>query len=64
MTKVTQLPAQMMASIKGLLTKKEKQLEKRKIALKAEDPFTDPERMNDNAAIDVEAAEQFGHERI
>ena len=27
----------------------------------ANDPFTDQGRINDNAAVDADAAEQFGH---
>lgn len=55
---------QMISSVVAGLTKKEKQLESRKKELMTEDPFADPERLNDNAAADTEAAEQFGHERI
>jgi DnaK suppressor protein len=52
------------STIKAFLTKQEKTLKDRKVALSAEDPFTDPDRLNDNAAIDTEANEQFGHQRI
>jgi DnaK suppressor protein len=64
MAKVNQIPNQMLHSMKLLLSNKERQLEKRKRELKAEDPFADPDRLNDNAAIDMEAAEQSGHERV
>ncbi len=32
--------------------------------MEKEDPFADSTRLNDNAAIDTEAAEEFGHERV
>lgn len=32
--------------------------------LKAQDPFVDPEHANDNAANDLEAREEEGHDRI
>lgn len=30
----------------------------------AQDPFSDPERSNDNAASDTEAGEEAGHDRL
>lgn len=47
-----------------LLQEKRQLLTKRQASLMEEDPFADPERLNDNASIDTEAAEQFGHERV
>ncbi len=38
-------------------------LEKRKRAISKEDPFKDVQRVDDNAAPDIEADEQFGHAR-
>lgn len=38
-------------------------MQKRKKEINKEDPFKDPMRVNDNAAFDVEADEQFGHAR-
>lgn len=32
--------------------------------MEKEDPFKDPDRVSDNAAVDTEAAEQFGHVNI
>lgn len=46
------------------LKREEKKLIQRKKSLEKEDPFTDPSRVNDNAASDKDAAEQFGHARI
>lgn len=63
MAKLT-FPQTLLRPIQEHLLKKEKQLTARQKALSEEDPFADPERLNDNAAIDTEAAEQFGHERV
>ena len=38
-------------------------LERRKKQISKEDPFKDPARVDDNAAPDIEADEQFGHAR-
>ncbi len=38
-------------------------MEKRKKTISKEDPFRDVNRVNDNAAPDIEADEQFGHAR-
>lgn len=39
-------------------------LEKRKAELDGEDPFADRSRVDDNAAVDTDAAEQIGHMRV
>ncbi len=39
-------------------------LEKRKAELDNEDPFADRSRVDDNAAVDTDAAEQIGHMRV
>lgn len=57
-------PAKVLAPVKKFLSKEEKKLEKRKKELDKEDPFEDVRRVSDNAAIDNEAAEQVGHERV
>ncbi|MBI2616801.1 TraR/DksA C4-type zinc finger protein [Candidatus Gottesmanbacteria bacterium] len=33
-------------------------------SLKAQDPFSDPDRLNDNAASDTDAIEEISHERM
>lgn len=33
-------------------------------SLKSQDPFSDPERLNDNAASDTDASEEISHERM
>lgn len=48
---------------KNLILEKAKLTEQLK-KLKQEDPFSDPERVNDNAASDTDAKEEVDHERI
>jgi len=57
-------PKKIIRPIANFLKREEKQLENRKKVLEKEDPFSDPTRLRDNAAVDAEAAEQFGHARI
>ncbi len=57
-------PAKVLEPIKKFLRLEEKKLEERKNVLEKEDPFFNRERIFDNAAVDTEAAEQFGHARI
>ena len=52
------------STIKELLTRKKRELEARLKSLTSEDPFSDVERLNDTAAIDTEAREEIGHERV
>lgn len=46
------------------LKQEKKKLEKRINELKKDDPFSDPDRVNDNAAVDTDVREQIGHETI
>lgn len=62
-TKSVSYPQEVTAPVKEYLGSKLSELEKRKKDLNKEDPFTDTSRINDNAAIDADAAEQFGHMR-
>jgi DnaK suppressor protein len=57
-------PAEILIPIKDHLENKLHQLKQRHADLVKEDPFEDADRLNDNAAIDGEASEQFGHARI
>ena len=50
-------------SIKRYLEERRRQIERRIATLKAEDPFSDTDRLSDNAASDTEAREEVGHER-
>lgn len=56
-------PPSVTAPVSDLLSDRLKVLEKRKKEISKEDPFKDTERVNDNAAPDIEADEQFGHAR-
>ncbi len=56
-------PASVLAPVAGFLTARLKLMEKRKKAISKEDPFRDTARVDDNAAPDIEADEQFGHAR-
>jgi RNA polymerase-binding transcription factor DksA len=56
---------------KDTLTELQKHLETEKIRLLArikeltvQDPFSDPDRTNDNAASDTEASEESNHDRV
>jgi RNA polymerase-binding transcription factor DksA len=56
-------PANVLAPVANMLRGRLQTLEKRKKEISKEDPFKDVERVNDNAAPDIEADEQFGHAR-
>jgi len=62
--KKIKFPLRVLKPLKNYLTREESKLVKRKKALTKEDPYEDTERLNDNAAIDTDAAEESGHERI
>ena len=57
-------PLKILNPLKNYLKKEEKKLKKRRIELEKEDPFTNQDRVNDNAAIDTEAKEESGHDRV
>ena len=57
-------PTDLLSPIGEFLSEQLKKLERRKNKLEEEDPFTDDARATDNAAVDAEAAEQYGHARI
>lgn len=56
-------PAGLMAPVANFLKNRISELEKRRKEISKEDPFKDPQRVDDNAAPDIEADEQFGHAR-
>lgn len=56
-------PAKLLKPVARLLSEQLKQLEKRKKEIEDSDPFKDSDRVYDNASIDDDAAEQFGHAR-
>jgi DnaK suppressor protein len=57
-------PSNILKPIANFLNLEKRRLEARKKSLEKEDPFADQDRLNDNAALDADAAEQFGHARI
>lgn len=63
MTKI-KFPLKVLLPVQKYLSDQVKKLEKRKEALELEDPFNDEDRVNDNAAVDTDAAEEFGHDRV
>mgnify|MGYP000572014898 CR=1 FL=1 len=58
-----QYPKNLLAPVFGALKKLESQLLLRRAKLKAEDPFLDGARLDDNADDGTEAAEQYGHDQ-
>ncbi|SRR5260221_10643706 len=56
-------PASVLAPVGAFLKDQLKRLERQKKNLKEEDPFSNSARTEDNAALDTEAEEQFGHAR-
>jgi RNA polymerase-binding transcription factor DksA len=56
-------PASVLTPVAHFLTARLHILEKRKKEIAKEDPFADSSRVDDNAAPDIEADEQFGHAR-
>jgi DnaK suppressor protein len=57
-------PAKVLQPVQEYLEKQRKKLIKRKKDLAKEDPFFNTDRVNDNAAVDTEAAEEADHERV
>jgi RNA polymerase-binding transcription factor DksA len=57
-------PRNLLEPIGDFLADQIKKLEFRKNSLAEEDPFTDTQRVNNNAAIDDDASEQEGHARV
>lgn len=57
-------PMQVLKPVKSYLLAMQRKLEQRKQKLDTEDPFSDPARANDNAALDADAAEISGHDRV
>lgn len=61
--KSLKFPSNLLTPVAQFLTARLHTLEKRKKEISKEDPFADPSRLDDNAAPDTEADEQFGHAR-
>lgn len=60
---ILQYPAELLSPIGKFLVSQVKNLEHRDKELTQEDPFSDTERIINNASPDSDAAEQFGHAR-
>jgi len=54
-------PENVLEPVKNFLHIKEKELEKRRESLEKQDPFSDDDRLTNNASSDADASEQFGH---
>lgn len=61
---INKIPQGLLNQVSQFLKARLKLLEKRKKDITKEDPFRDLDRVNDNAALDIEADEQSGHARI
>jgi len=57
-------PKNVLQPVRDYLKSMQKTLERRRKKLDKEDPFKDPARVNDNAAVDADAAEISGHDRV
>lgn len=61
---MTHLPDHMLPTIREKLQKEEKRIQENLASLKMQDPFSNPDRLNDNAASDTEASEETSHDRV
>jgi RNA polymerase-binding transcription factor DksA len=57
-------PDETLVELKKHLEEEKLRLETRIKELSGQDPFSDPERTNDNAASDTEASEESDHDRV
>lgn len=61
---MNQFPKDTLVDIKAHLEDEKTRLLSRIAELSVQDPFTDPDRTNDNAASDTEASEESNHDRV
>lgn len=61
---VTGYPKKVVAPVGVFLKSQLENLKVTRKKLKKEDPFSDSNRVDDNASPDTDAAEQFGHTRV
>ncbi len=61
---MTQYPENLLENIRKRLEEEKIQVHQRIDELTAQDPFSNPERLNDNAASDMEASEESNHDRV
>ena len=57
-------PSDVLNDLRKHLEEEKKRINDRIEQLSAQDPFSDPERANDNAASDSEASEESSHDRF
>lgn len=57
-------PNNVLSSVKKHLEEERNRLNGRIVELAKQDPFSDPDRVNDNAASDHEASEESSHDRF
>ncbi len=57
-------PDEVLSDLRKHLEEEKTRLAARIAELSAQDPFSDPERANDNAASDTEASEESSHDRF
>lgn len=57
-------PLDVLKKIQGHLLREKKKVDSTISSLKSQDPFSDPDRLNDNAASDTDAKEEISHERM
>lgn len=58
------MDSQIVRNLEEKLNEELKLSESRLLELTAQDPYSDPSRLNDNAASDTEAAEEADHDRV
>lgn len=59
-----QFPKDTLTELKKHLESEKKRVQARIDELSVQDPFSDPDRTNDNAASDMEASEESNHDRV
>lgn len=57
-------PKHILEGIKNHLLEERLNTNQKLQSIKSQDPFSDPERTNDNAASDTEASEESSHDRL
>lgn len=57
-------PLDVLKRIRSHLLREKKKVDTTIMSLKSQDPFSDPDRLNDNAASDTDAKEEISHERM
>lgn len=60
---MTGFPSDVLDGVRAALVEEKRKVVARIGELSAQDPFRDPERVNDNAASDAEASEETNHDR-